>query len=221
MPHGDVLYLVGLQDTDELKYSLRSLRFVDHDRVWIAGHLPDWVTGVQRIDVPQDRSKRENTLANLRAALAEPELSDPFQLWCDDFYAMQPIGRLPVMHVGPLIDTIHRARGGYRRALHQAATYLAQQGVGKPLAYDAIHVPQRFHKEPLTEVLDTGVVMYQTVYGNLHRDEPGELVVNAKQSNGYEARAWLSTNSAAWGGPMGRHIRATHPDLGPYEVADA
>jgi hypothetical protein len=213
----DVVYLVGPQDTDELRYSLRSLRYVDHGQVWLAGHCPDWTTGVHHIDVPQDGEKRANTLRNLKAAIAHPDVSEPFMLWCDDFYAVQPVGQLPVMHHGSLQDTIAGAKGGYRRALTQALRYLHGRGIQRPLAFDAIHVPQWFEKSPLTEVLATGVAMYQTVYGNLHRTHPGMQVPNAKYPQGYTERAWVSTNSSAWQGPLGRHVRDTHPEPGPYE----
>jgi len=217
--HGDILYLVGPeQPTDELKYSLRSLRYVDHDRVWIAGHCPDWVTGVRHIPVEQTKGKRENTRANLEAALATEGLSDPFQLWCDDFYAVQPIGRLHAMNGGPLLTAIHGARHGYRRALQQAYTHLTQQGIAQPLAYDALHVPQWFHKTPLAHTLGTGIGMYQTVYGNTHRDHPGQQVPNAKRAQGHQDRAWISTNSTTWHSPIGQWVRDAHPDPGPYEA---
>ena len=46
----DAVYYVRPGDrNDELRYSLRSLANLPHDRVWIVGHTPPWVTGIESI----------------------------------------------------------------------------------------------------------------------------------------------------------------------------
>jgi len=207
----DVVYVVGPDREDQqLRYSLRSLAaHVDHDQVWIAGHCPDWVTNVWHIDVEQNRGPRLNTLRNVMAAIRCDQVSDPFQLWCDDFYAMQPIGQLPVMTRGPITHS----------ELRNVAAYLHQQGVAEPWAYDALHVPQWYDKAGLLHAIHTGQSLYATIYGNLHREDHGDVVPNAKNPEAWQDRAWLSTNGTTWAGPMGDHIRATFTEPCVYEVS--
>lgn len=220
MSHGDAVYLVGPQDTDELRYSLRSLAaHVDHGQVWIAGECPDWVADAWHIDIPQTRAPRLNARDNLLAAINEPSLSDPFMLWCDDFYATIHVGELPVLNSGSLAEAIDRAgTGDYGKALAKTYRHLRNEGHPTPLAYDALHVPQWFHKEPLAEVLASGTPMYATAYGNLHRAHPGTTIPNAKARDGWRERTWVSTNSDTWTSEAGEYIRSLFPDPCRYEA---
>src|SRR5688572_14976620 len=89
--------------TDELRYSLRSLVNLPHDRVWIAGHRPEWVSKeVGHIAVHQlgGTTKYERSLANLLAACSHPEVSDEFVRFDDDFFVMVPMDRVPLLHQG-------------------------------------------------------------------------------------------------------------------------
>lgn len=214
----DVVYLCGTQETDELRYSLRSLAaHVEHNQVWIVGDCPDWVADAWEVRIPQARGRLENARDNLLAAIREPGVSDPFLLWHDDMYALEPVGSMPVVNAGPLTDVIDQAGGDYRSGLVKTYRYLKRLGHPNPVAYDALHMPQWYRKQPLSQVLATGTPMYATAYGNLHRTHPGTTVPNAKSRVDWRERAWLSTNSETWNSEVGERIRTRLPDPCRYE----
>lgn len=241
----DVVYLVRMGDrNEELRHSLRSLRHLTHDRVWIAGYCPTWVSDlVGRIPVEQNpRTKYRNGERNLRAALAHPDVSDPFVLMNDDFFILGELEEVPVLHRGPmrpLVDRHRRPRrrrrgptpraSGYRRA--QLATFelLLELGIEEPIAYEPIHVPMPVRKGPMLEALDAGAgingVQYRTLYGNLAAIG-GQLGPNVKISSSAgtvpkRGELFTSTNDRSWErGRIGEHLRELFSTPGPYERTD-
>lgn len=225
----DVVYVVGPgEDNEELRYSLRSLRNLPHDTVWIAGYTPSWVTGVGRIPVEQAGGKYANGFANIRAACLHPEVSEEFVYFNDDFFVLKPIESMPTYHRGPLrafLPTMRRrtTRATYTGGRIDTARLIAELGITDPLAYEPIHVPMRFEKAKLLTTLDTGAHLpalhYRTLYGNQWA-VGGELHSNVKIANTRKRirHAFVSTNSRSFGGPVGAEIRALFPDPSPYEV---
>jgi len=88
----DVVYLVGgrsMWNRLELKYSLRSLKYFPHDKVWIVGDKPDWYTGYH-IDYPDKTSNPYvNTHLKLLRAVNDKRISDPFLLFDDDMILLR------------------------------------------------------------------------------------------------------------------------------------
>lgn len=80
---------------NELRYSLRSLvhNFPDLEQVWILGHCPDWLTGVNHLPVPSpyERNKDANLINAILFACLEPELSDEFLFMSDDQVLLKPM----------------------------------------------------------------------------------------------------------------------------------
>lgn len=221
MPLRDAVYIVGpQQDTDELRYSLRSLAaHVDHDQVYIVGYCPEWVTNVWHINIPQEFGRLFNAVRNVQAATACDAISDPLMLWHDDMFAMRPVGELPVMTRGPITPRLTQ-RDSYRREFTRVEEYLREaHNVEDPWAYDAIHVPQWYRKKLLADIIDTGQTLYATVYGNLHRAQRGMVVNNAKNPPASVEHEWLSTNGSSFAGPIGDHIRKTFPYPCRYELS--
>lgn len=101
----DVVYINRPGDeNEELRYSLRSLKNLPHDRVFIVGYSPVWVRGCESIAVDPQRSKHASAESNLIAACSSLEVSDPFYVFNDDFYVMQEMETIPVLHEGPLSE---------------------------------------------------------------------------------------------------------------------
>lgn len=217
----DIVYLVRRGDAnDELRYSLRSLTNLPHGQVWLAGHQPRWTRNVGRIPVRQSRGKWPNQEANIRAACLHPDVSDPFVMFNDDFFVIEPLDRVPVWHRGPIgerLDKYASRTDEYPARMRATADYLGVDA----LAYDAIHIPMTFHKQPLLDVLDTipDGVLFRSVYGNRqqiggtkHRD------VKVARSRTVPAGPLVSTSDGSFRRlPVGRHIRNLFPDPGPYE----
>ena len=229
----DVVYVVGPgEPNDELRYSLRSLRNLPHDTVWIAGFIPSWVTGVGRIPVEQNSGKYRNSRENLKAACLHPEVSEEFVYFNDDFFVIRPIEEVPVAQRGPLADLLkptHRRKpkaesyGGGRADTYRLLTEL---GFSAPVAYEPLHVPMRFRKTLMLEALRVGenvpALHYRTLYGNLHAIG-GERYPNVKLSDRKalprEEWAFVSTNERTFErGKVGQMLRKRFPDPSPYEV---
>lgn len=168
----DHVYLCRYGPNEELRYSLRSLAtFVPHDEIWIVGGWPEWLTGVRKLEHDVRGTKNQRTTLHLDLACLTEGISDPFLLWMDDIYAMQPMAEIPVLHNGPL-----RPRSGTTSwASGQRATFrwLERQEGLQPLMSYELHVPLLVHKEPMLEALrrlpevNHRVPHKRTIYGNL------------------------------------------------------
>lgn len=88
----DVVYILKEnQENLELKYSLRSLKNLKHDRVFIVWHKPYWVQNV--IHIPAEdpyKIKSLNALHKITIACKDERISEDFILMNDDFYILKP-----------------------------------------------------------------------------------------------------------------------------------
>lgn len=223
----DVVYVVG-DLTEELRYSLRSLRFVDHDRVWIVGSLPDWATNVEHIDVRDEWEKARNITEKLYAAATHPEVSDRFIYFNDDFFALRPT-TVPNRHRGK-IDVEKprfemRGRLSLRESREWTFYHLHTWNVDPVISYDFVHTPMVMDKSGVAASIDkarsVGLLAPQvrSLYGNLC-GIGGVEGPNVKRNHGMEIPRdwdWVSTNVNSWKSKAGAEIRALFPDPSPYE----
>lgn len=223
----DVVYIVGSgDDNEELRYSLRSLRNLPHDAVWIAGYIPRWVTGVGRIPVEQASHKYANGVANVKAACLHPGVSEEFVYFNDDFFVLRPIDAIPVLHRGPMrvVGMKRKRQASYRVGAADTYRLLLRLGAPEPIAYEPIHVPMRFEKSKLLETLETGrdvpALWYRTLYGNqwsVGGTEHPNVKVSRREAPDTDL-AFLSTNSRSFRlGKAGALVRRLFPDPSPYE----
>lgn len=225
-----MVYVVGPRPNNrELRWSLRSLSaHVPHGRVWIAGHKPNWVTGVGHIPVAQFGSRWANARANLRAACTHPDLSQAFVFMNDDFFVMEPVSAIPVAHRGPLADVAARIpMGSYRSGAVATMRLLHALGVDNPVSYD-LHTPMVMDKAALLAAMGLPaarripVLHTRTLYGNLAR-LGGVQVPDVKihgPGGGLPPGPLVSTAPAAFDGAAGRAIRAAFPTPCRYEKED-
>jgi hypothetical protein len=225
----DVVYVVGPSErNDELRFSLRSLAaHLPHDRVWIAGRRPRWVSEeVGHIPVRQTGSRWRNSTVNLRAACEHPEVSGQFLYVNDDMFLMEPISEVPVLHRGPLEEVLAATRRSlYRQGAMDTAALMRRLGVPEPYLSYELHIPLPVEKAGMLEALDAGralpVLHKRTLYGNLH-GVGGEQVEDVKVrglSEDPPEGPWLSSTDAAFHrGEVGRRIKAAFPDVCRYEV---
>lgn len=218
----DVVYLVrsGHQN-EELRHSLRSLANLPHGRVWLAGFQPRWTAEVGRIEVDQTAGKWANQQANLHAAASHPDVSDPFVLFNDDFFVMQPLEAVPVWHRGPFREIAPRYEGRpgeYPRRIRATAAELG----GDALSYDAIHVPMTLVKQQILDTLEdlADGLLFRSVHGNRwriggsrHRD-----VKIARSKVLAEGPLTSTTGRSFRTLPVGKQIRQMFPDPGRYET---
>lgn len=156
----DAVYVCRDGENPELRYSLRTLTNVDHDRVWVFGGAPKWLntdTVTHRLRKQEGGSRFASTRGHITAACNDPEVSDPFMLWNDDFYAMEKISPMPIYHRGLLVDQIHemaRHRTPWVMGLRATAGLLKKHGMlDGALSYD-LHVPLIIHKAEMLEAFE-------------------------------------------------------------------
>ena len=162
----------------ELRYSLRSLANLPVKDVWIVGDCPDWVRNVKHVRVPQTSgTKYRNTSHNLEVATALRTFPDDFVIFHDDFFVLQPMTSIPVLHRGRADDIIDRkwsGSGNYRAGFRQTVKMLKAVGISNPLCYE-LHVPRTVNKSKWREAnavatslrARTDVALHgRTFYGN-------------------------------------------------------
>lgn len=213
----------------ELRHSLRSVaRNLPHRDVWIVGHAPPWVRGVQHLATDQVDTKYRNSTGNVRAACEHPDVSDPFVLMNDDFFVLRPTPTVPTLHRGRVsaVAADYRARYGnsaYLTGMDETAALLATLGHPDPLSYE-LHVPMVVHKAEMLHALDVGagvpVLHKRTLYGNLAGlggTEVHDVKVSHRRT--WWSRDWqfISTDAGSWQRGPGPFIREAFHDPGPYE----
>lgn len=162
-------------NSEELRYSLRSLQNIPDTKVVIVGEKPQWVCNVLFIPVPQIRTKNENVALSLRTAINDARISDEFVLMNDDFFIMKPISVIPNLNMG----TIEEVLEGYSRRYPEGTSYiedmrmlygaLLKGGYRSPLSYE-LHMPMLINKSKAqcfyAELKGAPVYQFRSNYGN-------------------------------------------------------
>lgn len=176
----DILYTMKhdkQNNSEELRYSLRSLKNIPHRRVFIVGEKPDWVMNVVYIPVPQNMTKYENVRKNIISAISDSRLGDNFILMNDDIFIMKKIDKLPCMNFGLMDDVIRLYECRYpegscyidRLKLHNQI--IKNSGVKNPICYE-LHTPMLFNKHKMLDMYRTvdniDVELPRSCYGNLY-----------------------------------------------------
>lgn len=144
---------------DELRYSLRSLKNIPHNTVWIVGQQEPWLTNVKLLrNHPVTQNKWENSRKNLLVACQNQRVSDDFILMDDDFYITHPMESIPVWHRGTLNETLgdyaNRAGSTYLRGLRETAELLKWAGVTDDILVYNLHIPMVINKAKMLECMD-------------------------------------------------------------------
>jgi hypothetical protein len=152
----DVVYPYKRSPGDfELRYSLRSLENVPHDRVIIAGDLPpivsQSVTVVRNPRVGGDRYM--SSTSNIFAVMRGIDLSEDFIVMNDDIFVLKP---WTFQHQHR--DTIDAAlsdpsvKGDYHARILATRALLRSHGVTDPLFY-GLHTPTVYNRSKLVEMM--------------------------------------------------------------------
>ena len=227
----DVVYINRPGDeNEELRYSLRSLKHIPHDEVWIVGYRPTWVQA-NSIPVEGMRDKQTSALNNLIAALEHPEVSDPFIVFNDDFFVMQPLEEIPTYHLGDLDKVIaeHRPGTAYRNAMQKTRDRLIENQAenidGALYSYET-HCPMVIEKLGMQLALSIGQGIHgmhnRTMYGNLMEVGGTETsdfkIYRTEKESAYKQWPYISTSDRTFHyHHAGRYIREMFSKPGPYE----
>lgn len=237
----DLVYVVRPgDDNEELRYSLRSVaKNAPHRDVWIVGTVPTWVRNVKGLPLDPVDDKFENQRQSLAAAAAQAGLSDPFVLFNDDMFVMEPITRWDTWnldtieeHWGGPIGNVDREDNEWLHAVWCTYKWMGTQGHPNPLYYEN-HTPLLYDKVKLAGVLEqypadrpfvvngtypiTGAGGEGEWGANAKLSVEGALTVFAALSMGMP---YLSTEDTGFAeGTIGEFIRNHFLEPGPYEEA--
>ena len=125
----DLVYIVKKDEKNEdLRYSLRSVeKFVPHNKIWIVGYKPSWITNVEYLPVPQNGNKWDNYIKNILTACNCNKISKEFILMNDDFFAIKPITNL--------LDSINVSLGSLKEAVDKHKAKKSDSAWGKAFGY--------------------------------------------------------------------------------------
>lgn len=167
----DYVYIYREGLGDELRYSIRSLaKNAPEGRVWLVGGKPDWYNG-DHISVKAVGGKFKNISECYWVIARCDEISEDYILMNDDFFILEKISQIPVLHGGLLSTKVTeyiRMLGPtmYSTILGKAMHYLRAKKINEPLDYD-IHVPMQINRKKFLELVPRDTQAPRSMYGNL------------------------------------------------------
>jgi hypothetical protein len=211
-------------DEFELRYSLRSLVNLPHDRVIIGGDKPRCVSGEVFWAGALPRHDRfASSTANILAAVEQGAISGDFIVMNDDFFILKP-WTFRHEHRGTINEYLATAgaKGGYRRRAEHTRDMLVALGVAEPLFF-GLHVPTVFSAERLADLVTQFKgerYLLRTLYHNL-------FPAAADRRDDVKVRAWTGvvdhdvlsiSDMCAFDPHFRTWIEARFPDPSPYEM---
>lgn len=179
----DIVYALADNYTgEELKYSLRSLANVTHNKVYFVGGFPSWAKNVVHIPAAQTGTKWQNVPRNLKIVCKDDRVSENFIYFNDDFFVLQKIKNPArefnlyngtVQSVLEKLNKKHPVPTNYMVGMAQTQSLLKELGKAEPLSYE-LHVPFVFNKDNYLKMFDIdsvcniAVLHYRSLYGNLY-----------------------------------------------------
>lgn len=227
----DIVYFV--KDTpanEELRYSLRSVckNFVFR-KVWFYGGRPSYLNPDEWIRITQNKStKWENTTAMIRMICKNPDITDQWWLFNDDFFVMKRTDQIETPQSGTIYEHIVRIEnrhGGrstaYTRQLRLMVKELEKRDL--PGINYALHIPILIDKAKALATLDEFPTcpMFRNLYGNYNRivgTEIKDCKIASLDRMPEEDAIFISTDDKAFAnGAAGRYIRKKFREPSRYE----
>ena len=229
MPN-DLIYILKADiDTEELKYSLRSVeQNFPINRVWFVGGQPEGLEPDIRLKHDQvGNSKWEMIRSSMWKAVSDERLSEDFFLFNDDFFVMEPVDTDSFRNFvdGTLerrIDELHSESGmnPYTRTLFKLEQEL--KTMHEPTMNFDVHLPMLLNKEQVRSTLyKCSSPQMRSAIGNINRlpfvIHPDVKVYDLESVPVNET--YLSTNDDTFKkGNVGKYIRETFTTKSRFEV---
>lgn len=226
----DVVYILKRElDTDELKYSLRSVeKNFPINRVWFIGGQPKGFQNIVRLQHEQiGNCKWELIRSSMWKAINAEDLTEEFFLFNDDFFVMKPVDTDSFINFvdGTLsrrIDELHTEHGmnPYCRTLFKLEQEL--RTMHEPTMNFDVHLPMLLNKEQVKATLyKCSSPQMRSAIGNLNRLP--FVVHNDVKVYDLESvpvdETYLSTNDDTFDkGKVGKYIRETFATKSRFEV---
>lgn len=229
MPN-DLIYILKADiDTDELKYSLRSVeRNFPINRVWFVGGQPKGLKPDIRLKHEQiGNCKWEMIRSSMWKAVSDERLTEDFFLFNDDFFVMKPVDTDSFRNFvdGTLerrIDELHSESGmnAYTRTLFKLEQEL--KTLHEPTMNFDVHLPMLMNKEQVRSTLyKCSSPQMRSAIGNINRLP--FVIHNDVKVYDMESvpvnETYLSTNDDTFNkGKVGKYIRETFTTKSRFEV---
>lgn len=232
----DIVYVVRDGEKNEsLKYSLRSLKNIPHDDVYIIGHKPAWVKNVKHINrVQRGRNKFQNISRNMWLATKTESISDDFIYFDDDYFVMREIDEVYPHHRGDiqLMINFNEEQGSriYVKGYTDTRDRLMALGFTRPVSYE-LHIPMIFNKEKLRHILELDdqhainaeIFHVRSFYGNYYHvggQHMNDCKVKHSSQNRLDwvmGKRYLSSAGDAPSGFLLQHLKELFPEKSQYE----
>jgi hypothetical protein len=207
--------------SDELKFSIKSLKNLPHNDIFVSGDVPEFDGTFFNIPVKPSKSWQRrmspyhNVEAKIRDFMESGLAGEKFILMNDDFFIMKPVQRLRVYHRGTLKEFLdNHGLNFYSKAVRQTYEYLRAYGIDDPINYE-LHVPMLFDTESRLSISNDCLpefrrgknLLMRSVYGNLMQ-LGGTFMPDCKNITDYEDKTFLSTNDTSFlNNDIGEYIR--------------
>lgn len=228
MKKHDVVYVLkDGADTEELRYSMRSLANFPHDKVFLVGQKPEWASDkVIIIDRKQydwhvNNARYLDSAARWMSACEDPRVSESFWFFNDDFFIMKPIQEFGYRYH---VNGFPHADSTYGRRMRKTQKLL-EHIVPIVHNYD-LHMPMLMEKQKRIALNLTFMFAIRrgygfslrTLYGNLF-EVGGDPTKDCKiVHEKFHKWAMLSSDRKSFNGAMGEYIRSQFPDPSEYEI---
>ena len=228
----DIVYILKNGPlTEELRYSLRSLKNFPHGKVWFFGGAPEGIKPDEAVEFQQEgETKWERVRNSLYKVCRTEEITPDFWLFNDDFFCMKPCMGIPTYYNGDLYSRVaeiterNHGASAYSKELRRTAQMLESEGCGV-LNY-AVHLPMLINRHDAIKVLDafSDVPMFRSLYGNYMSvggvDRKDVKIYSPLEEPDHEAD-WLSTTDISFRfGKVGVYIRSVFQAPSEYEQVD-
>lgn len=223
----DIVYpYKSAPDDFELRYSLRSLVHVPHERVIVAGDKPIIISKVvQYVPVPTIDDRYQSSTANIVAAIRAADIRGDFIVMHDDIFVLQPWA-FRHEHRCTIDEYLKggQAAGQYRSYIESTRDLLIAKGISDPLWF-GLHTPTVYNAHRLVGMVEgfSGHrYLLRTLYHNLF---PAPSVrrpdVKARLwgEPGPDADVLSITDDLARGAGFRSWIASRFPDKSRYEIS--
>ena len=188
----DVVYLVSKcpNNNIELRYSLRSLKNIKYDNVFLVWYKPNWVKNVKHIPFNDKDDKFLNVKKKQKIIASHPDISDNFIYMNDDFYFLKPqeVKNYKIWTVDQQVEYIKSVVDNYKVYHYYRSITDILRMFGRWDSYET-HTPMIFNKKKMQEVIewkpDYRTTSFRSLYGNYH-SIPAELLTNTPDYKKYK-----------------------------------
>lgn len=222
----DIVYFVKEdKKNEELRYSLRSLTNFPYNKVYFYGGCPDGIKPDFHYKVIQNEdTKWKNVNLMLKMACNNPNITDNFWLFNDDFFIMRKVNKPKNYRNGDLYKRIVQLEDKYKSITpySQQLRDMCQEleALGCTTLNYALHLPMLINKDKARHLLSiSDSPMFRCLYGNYYKVKAVySRDVKVCGSKVYKSGCYLSTDDNSFKSYVGDQIRKKFNTKCKYEL---